>query len=289
MGHNETSLPAVRIGDPGIELHYLRIEPKRRSSSAPVVFVHGSLVDLRTWNHEFEPFSSRFQVIAYSRRFNYPNRNLWDGVPHSVRDEAHDLGGLLTRLNLGPVHLVGHSLGAYVALDLATLFPDLVASLCVSEPAILPWLGRSPAGESLYQEHQDLLWDSVRSAYVNGDGEKALRQTIDYFQGTGQWNRFAERHREIVRQNSMEWKALALSPEPFSDVSDQAVRDLHKPILLLLGGRSRPFFRQIGNHLCELNSGVKVQTIPEAAHEMWDSHPHQCRRAALAFLRDIAC
>ena len=46
---------------------------------APLVFVHGSLEDLRIWRRQVELFSADYRVIAYSRRYHHPNAAPGDG------------------------------------------------------------------------------------------------------------------------------------------------------------------------------------------------------------------
>src|SRR6266513_5323138 len=73
----------VRVN--GIELHYLE-----KGSGMPVVLIHGGLGDYREWNPQIERISSHYRVIAYSRRYNYPNNNA--EIPdHSATVEARDL------------------------------------------------------------------------------------------------------------------------------------------------------------------------------------------------------
>ena len=62
-------LKAADIGD-GIRLHYME-----QGSGTPVVFVHGSLSDGGYWAEQMGPFAEHYHVIAYSRRYNYPNEN----------------------------------------------------------------------------------------------------------------------------------------------------------------------------------------------------------------------
>ena len=45
-----------------------------RGRGAPVVLVHGSGADLRTWGHQMDPLASGgFRAIAYSRRYHHPD------------------------------------------------------------------------------------------------------------------------------------------------------------------------------------------------------------------------
>src|SRR5581483_9402800 len=98
-----------------------------RGQGTPVVFVHGSLGDYRTWGRQMEPFSQRYRVIAYSRRYHYPNRWSGDGRDYSPSLHAGDLTAILAKLTgREPAHLVGASYGAAIALTMALNQPEAV-------------------------------------------------------------------------------------------------------------------------------------------------------------------
>jgi hypothetical protein len=119
----------VRVN--GVELHYLD-----KGSGIPVVLIHGGLGDYREWNPQIERISSHYRVIAYSRRYNYPNNNAEIPPDHSAIVEARDLVALLDALKLERVHIVGYSYGALTALFFATEHPKRVRSLTMAEPPI---------------------------------------------------------------------------------------------------------------------------------------------------------
>ena len=48
-------------------------------SGEPLMFVHGAVSDYRTWQFQREEFAERFRVIAYSRRYNWPNEQIPEG------------------------------------------------------------------------------------------------------------------------------------------------------------------------------------------------------------------
>ena len=52
-----------------VELHYIE-----RGKGVAVIFVHGSLGDYSTWDAQLGPFAETYRAIAYSRRYNYPNK-----------------------------------------------------------------------------------------------------------------------------------------------------------------------------------------------------------------------
>jgi non-heme chloroperoxidase len=88
-------------------------------------------------------FAEKYHVIAYSRRYNQPNTN--QALPeYSAVGDRDDLAGLIDKLHLGRVHVIGHSYGAYTALLLAVRHPELVRSLIIAEAPAVSLLGYLP-------------------------------------------------------------------------------------------------------------------------------------------------
>ena len=94
-----------------------------------MVLVHGTLEDYRTWDGQLEAFSKGYRLISYSRRYHYPNEWPKDATDFSVTLHARDLAAFIKALNLPPVHLVGHSYGAFIALLVARDHPEVIRSL----------------------------------------------------------------------------------------------------------------------------------------------------------------
>jgi len=90
----------------GDSVHYIDI-----GKGDPVVFVHGAVGDYRTWGAQMNEFAKNHRVISYSRRFAYPNNQVInDSADLTVISHSKDLSEFLKNLNLGPAHLVGHSI-----------------------------------------------------------------------------------------------------------------------------------------------------------------------------------
>jgi pimeloyl-ACP methyl ester carboxylesterase len=90
----------------------------------PLVLLHGGAVDSRFFDHNVGPLAERFRVIR---------TDLWghgrtadrEGQ-FSLESFATDVAELIERVAGGPAHVLGHSIGAAVALILALRRPDLV-------------------------------------------------------------------------------------------------------------------------------------------------------------------
>lgn len=96
----------------GRRLHYVE-----QGKGQPVIFIHGSITDYRSWQFQMEPFSKKYHVISYSRRFAYPNKKVGNDIAdNTIECNTADLAELISKLGLTSAHLVGHSFGAFTAL-----------------------------------------------------------------------------------------------------------------------------------------------------------------------------
>jgi flavin reductase (DIM6/NTAB) family NADH-FMN oxidoreductase RutF/pimeloyl-ACP methyl ester carboxylesterase len=99
----------------------------RRGRGEPVVLVHGVGVRKSFWAPQMDALGERFDVIAYDM-LGHGESSL--PLPDArLNDYARQLLALVDRLGILRCHLVGHSMGASVALEFALSHPDRVRSL----------------------------------------------------------------------------------------------------------------------------------------------------------------
>ena len=280
----QASTRHVRVN--GVELSYLD-----QGRGIPVVFVHGSLEDYRSWQPQMDAFSERYRTVAYSRRHNYPNPRTALGNDYSAKVDAEDLAALIKDLGLAPAHVVGLSYGAYTALFLAVNHPTLVRSLVLSEPPVLRWLPDLHGGQPLFSEFMTRIWEPTARAFRDGD-EAGLRATIDGFGEAGYllggekatWAALPPEFRKPLFENVGEWRALTQSKDAFPVLTESAVKGIRAPTLLLSGERTLPLNKLIDARLESLLPHRERIVVALASHEMWSEKPEECRKAALAFL-----
>jgi non-heme chloroperoxidase len=118
-----------------------------------------------------EPFSKLYKAVAYSRRYHYPNAGPGDSLDYSVDLHAKDLASLVRGLRLQRPHIVGSSFGAYIALVLTAEHPELVRSLTLGEPPLLPWLEDIQEGAPIVAAFTTNAWDPSKRAFQRGGYE----------------------------------------------------------------------------------------------------------------------
>ena len=275
----------VRVG--AVELHYAE-----QGKGVPVIFVHGSLDDYRSFEPQLEPLSQRYRAISYSRRYNFPNAASIPSNNHSALVEAADLANLLKALGAYPAHIVGHSYGAYTALILAMQHPELVRSLVLAEPPLLRWLPGLPGGQGLYADFMNNMWDPTGREFRRGNPEQAMRITIDWFGKNGyllngkpaRIDALPAETRRFIMENSLEWQALTTSSDAFPMLERGTVKAIKVPILLMSGQNTMQINKLINAELQRLLPKAETVVIRGATHEMWAEQPDVCRARVASFL-----
>src|SRR5207247_687613 len=182
----------------------------------------------------------------------WPNAAQPDGQEYSLSLHADDLIGLIEALGLERVHLVASSYGAYVALLVTLRRPDLVRSLVLAEPPILPWLGRTPAGDSLLHTFDRTVFKAARAAFVRDDSVGAVQRFWDGLAGaTSPFDALPEGARARLLRSVFELR-LETRADPADYMPALACKDIggiRSPVLLVTGERSPRMFHVINEEL----------------------------------------
>lgn len=113
----------------------IEIEYEVVGAGEPVLFISPVIADgALPLTHE-RALRERYQLVRYRKRG-------WGGSTHTpppvtLAEHAADAGALLELLGLRPAHVVGHSSGASIALQLCIDDPGSVHTLALLEPALL--------------------------------------------------------------------------------------------------------------------------------------------------------
>jgi pimeloyl-ACP methyl ester carboxylesterase len=101
-------------------------------SGEPVLLIHGVLVaELLRPLAEEESLAGSYKLILYHRRGVAGSDRVTP--PFTIKDQAADAQGLLEELGIERAHVVGHSYGAAISLQLAADAPQMVHTLTLLE------------------------------------------------------------------------------------------------------------------------------------------------------------
>lgn len=252
-----------------------------QGGGVPLVLVHGSLSDYRSWTPQMEPFGRVYRTIAVSLRHCYPER--WDGSggDFSIAQHAEDLAAFIQALAAGPVHLLGHSRGGDVALIAAAAHPRLVRGLILSDPAPLDaLLPRTPTVRAEAAKRKTFVRAAMQCLRA-GDLDGGLQCFTDAVTFPGCWNALPEVVKQVRRDNAWSLKALVADAlHPF-DCADAA--GIEAPVLLLAGERSPRLYGMMHAALEKQLKQPRRVSIP-ASHGMNRENPEAFNAAVLDFL-----
>jgi len=109
-------------------LHY-----EEYGRGAPVLLVHGLGSSCQDWEYQIPALAARYRVIAIDVRGH--GRSDKPHERYSIAGFSADIEALLEHLQLGPVHLVGLSMGGMIGFQLAVDQPQLLKSLTIVNSA----------------------------------------------------------------------------------------------------------------------------------------------------------
>ena len=119
-----------------VKVNRIQLAYERRGQGTPMVLLHGFPLDHHLWDEVLPLLEDRFDLIVPDLR-GFGNSTMID-APHSMDDYASDIASLLDHLNIQKAAVVGHSMGGYVALAFARLYPERVSGLGLVSSQVLP-------------------------------------------------------------------------------------------------------------------------------------------------------
>jgi pimeloyl-ACP methyl ester carboxylesterase len=271
---------------------------REQGEGQPVVFVHGGLSDLRTWEQQLPAVGRSYRAITYSRRFARPNEDTDPGADELMLPHAEDLAAFLREIDVAPAHLVGNSGGALISLLTALRHPDLVRTLVLEEAPVVSLFVKSVPPRPvellrLFVTRPRTAFGllkfgagtiaRVQKAFQRGEDAKAMRIFCHGVLGKAPFERFPEARLEQMRDNLSELRAFVLGAG-FPILGDDDVRGIRAPVLLVTGELSPPFAFRMTDRLEELLPTVERVEIPDASHLMHEENAPAVNEAIVGFL-----
>lgn len=240
----------------------------RTQGDGPVVLcLHSSTGTHAQWNGLADALSARWQVVApdlhgHGRSPAWPSASLntLHVDANAVNQLVQPAWGLVRR----GIHLVGHSYGAAVAMQIALRNPQWVRSLTLYEPVAVGIIRRmAPQDPSL--DEVRAIASQVAALLRQGDVLAAARAFTGYWGGSAAWDGLSEARQAAIASR------MPVVPHHFEALfcatwGPQVLARLSMPTLLIQGQRTRAPAQRIADLLAQALPQMQRCELPGAGH-----------------------
>lgn len=232
-----------------------------------ILFIHGLLLASESWEKQRDFFSSTHRVVTFDLRGQGRSEHTRDHL--DLDSLADDAIALIESLHLGPCHLVGFSMGAFIALRIAARRPDLVRSQML--------IGASADAE----ERSNAPRYAVMIALVTAFGPKPIAGRLmrilfgDTFLTDP--TRRAEREQwlgivtGLPRSTARAARASALRGAIWNELPA-----IVAPTMVISGAEDRPVKPHQGKALADAIAGAVFVPVPGTGHAVMIERPELC-------------
>ncbi|MBA7685097.1 putative aminoacrylate hydrolase RutD [subsurface metagenome] len=137
-----------------VDVEGIKLCFKFKGESYPIFLIHG-FAKKEFWMGQIAALSTQFKVIWFDNRgvgeSDRPN------MPYTMKMLVEDLKGLMDFLNIQKAHLIGHSLGSFIAQNFTINYPERVNKLILmSTNSGLP----NQKGIDIFKDNQIALYEA---------------------------------------------------------------------------------------------------------------------------------
>jgi 3-oxoadipate enol-lactonase len=244
----------------------------------PIVLVHAGLTDRRMWNPQWAAFAAAGLVVRYDAR------GYGESLPPSGPWSHHaDLIALLDELGIARALIIGASMGAGIAVEVALARPRIAGALLLAAPggALLGEAGESLRAiwhdevEALDRGDVDAAVEINLRAWVDGPtrGPDAVDPELRAFVGRMQRDAF-----ELP-----EWDADGAPETELTPAAASRLAEVACPTLALVGELDQPATLDAANRVAAAVDGAHLEVWPDVAHLPSLERPADFERLALDF------
>ncbi len=240
----------------------LEIDVLEHGAGPALLLLHSAGTGSAQWRSLIAELAADFRCLAPNQRGYGRSLGWLAGRPSECRAELELIEAVLPDCGR-PVHVIGHSMGAWLALHLARRAPALFDSLVLIEPVALGLLHERGEGAALAEV--GAMIEEVLASFAGADVSAALERFTDYWYGSGAWDRLptAQRLPVFARASKMQ-SDLRMMWADRAGTDDY--RAIALPTLILRAEHTSFAARRMSAILAETMVASRLAIIPAAGH-----------------------
>lgn len=227
----------------------------------PLLLIHGGFSDgPLTWGVQMHELADTHQMIVVDRRGH--GQSPHQPRPYTIAGDAQDIIAVLSAAEIEECHMVGHSYGSLVALEIAVCRPELALSLHLVEPPYLSLLKDDPDVKPLIDRGTALF---TRAANLNP--EEIAAEFFTTLLGSQAMARLRTRPawQALVKEAAAE--AYCQFPDTFPAERACSLH-LTVPVNVYCGEQSGPGMQKLARATVAHIKGAHLVTIAGAGHDL---------------------
>lgn len=182
----------IPVSDGGV-LYY-----EEKGQGEALIFLHGHTLDRRMWDDQFDEFAKEYRCIRFDFRGYGLSTDPREGYQFTHMDDALVV---MDSLRVDKAHVIGLSMGGYVAGDMVMMCPERLLSCIMCSGNVCNF-----TGPSIPRSQSELRKKEADAALILKNGvEKYKRQRANSLVAIGGSHK--ERIRESVTRQVMDWRA----------------------------------------------------------------------------------
>lgn len=225
----------------------------------PVIFIHGFGEDGRVWTNIVDTLSAEYKIIVVDLPGSGKSTLLSQGEkPICIEDYAEVIHAVLNEEAISQIVIIGHSMGGYVAMAFAELYPSMLSGLGLFHST------------SFADDDQKKEARLKGINFVKKNGAQAfLKTTIPaMFAEDFQKNNaevvddLLDKAKNFTDEAVIQYYTAMMNRKDRSDI----LKNISVPVLLIIGEKDQAILLEQSLKQTHLAAKSFIKILPEAAH-----------------------
>jgi len=245
----------------------------------PLVMIHGINQNSLTWPPIFlDEVSKNFKIIIFDSRG--AGRTDKPDIEYSIKMFADDTVGLMDALNIERAHVLGHSMGGFIAQELVINYPERVEKLILfstscggskavpPSPEVMQMLSEDLEGLTLEDMQRRFIPIALTEEYVKDNLDLIEESITIYLKAPTPLYSFKRQLGAVMRFNA-----------------GRRLKKINTPTLVMHGKKDILILPQNAEILAKLIPEAKLTYFENSAHATYVEEPENVAKALFEFLK----